>query len=1257
MKKTFLLFILILLLGGMTQQVWGQTTVFVDDFSTEQNAAWTTSGTIGSSSWSVNRSGADWGARRNTSPAQLELTNDASGTANVNGWVFANVSTSGFSSPYNTTLNSNTGTVTWTFNMRQIRPDPAGFGSGSYGVAFILAGSSQNANNTGSGYAVVLGQSGSTDPIRLAKYNNGLGTLTNILTSNTSGLTDFGAEYLSIKVTYNPSTNTWELFLRNDGSSAFADPSAGSLTSQGTAVDNAYTGIELSYLGGYWQGSTGANLMAFFDNVKVTVAEAGTPSITINPSSLTGFNYIQGSGPSSEQSFIVSGANLNEGITLTAPTNYEISEKSGADFTNKIVLGETDGSVGETTIYVRLKAGLSGGNYNDENITAASDGATDKTVTCSGYVEAPLTTTLPYSETFNSNLAGVYTYSVSGATKVWVHDGTGAASMNGYNSGDIEEDWLILPGINLNNYTNEVLTFQSWYQYGNDDADNYLKLFYSTDYNGLGNPTSATWTELSYTKPSTATTFTSSGNIELGAINGTSVYIGFKYRGVLGGYRSWKIDNISIEEADVIAPSSFTANASSTSQINLSWAQNSSNDNVLIVFDTDNSFTEPFDGETYSVSSNALGGTIIHNASATSFEHNGLDPNTTYYYKAWSVDGSNNYSDGVIANAKTLKNEPSNHVEGFTASSGTPTTSAINLTWTDAAGDVVPDGYLIKGSSTSYAAIVDPVDGTAEYDGALIKNITQGTQTATFSGLTENTTYYFKIFPYTNSGTNINYKTNETVPQASTTTDEQTWLEDFEAASKGSYDIGNITGTMGSWELSDALIGSTLNDRKNGAKSGRVRNTGHIMMNFDKSEGAGTVKIYHAKYGTDTDGSWKLQYSTNDGTNWNDLGNTVSTSSTTLTEAEFTVNIPSNVRFKIVKLTGNRINFDDISITAYSAASQVSQTVNSTGLVQFNSQPTALVMNIGSILGEGDITCQRHLNAPNTTSGISESNISNYRWVIVKDAGITSINTELRFYLKDIPNHGISEGATGIKLYKRSTPGSGDFELVGTLTYVDMGAGQNDDYLSISNVTSFSEFVFASNDEGLPVELASLTASTVNGNVKISWQTATEVNNYGFEVERSEKQEARSEKWEKIGFVKGNGNSNSTKNYSFTDNAVSKSGKYAYRLKQVDNDGSFTYSQIVETDVTVNLSYTLGQNYPNPFNPTTKISYTIPETGLVTLKVYNIVGEHVAELVNKTQEAGKYEIEFNGSSLSNGVYFYELKANGFTSVKKLMLLK
>ncbi|MCE7926873.1 MAG: hypothetical protein DYG98_27880, partial [Haliscomenobacteraceae bacterium CHB4] len=267
--------LLCLMLGGNV--AWGQVTVFSDDFSTNTSATYTTSGAIGASAWSILRSGDDWGGRRNTSPAQLELTNDVGATANAGGWVLASTPSSSFSAPYNTTLSSNTGIVTWTFNMRQIRTDPSGFGAANYGMAFILAGSSTTNNNTGNGYAVVLGQSGSTDPVRLARYSGGIqGTMTDIITSNTTGLTDFGAEYLSVKVTYTASTNTWELFLRNDGGAAFSDPESGSLTSQGTAVDNTHTGAVLALMGAWWQGSTTASQTAFFDNTKVTVCNPGT---------------------------------------------------------------------------------------------------------------------------------------------------------------------------------------------------------------------------------------------------------------------------------------------------------------------------------------------------------------------------------------------------------------------------------------------------------------------------------------------------------------------------------------------------------------------------------------------------------------------------------------------------------------------------------------------------------------------------------------------------------------------------------------------------------------------------------------------------------------------------------------------------------------------------------------------------------------------------------------------------------------------
>jgi hypothetical protein len=202
-----------------------QTVVFSDNFSTSTSNSWTSSSSLGG--WSVTRSGSDFGARRNSSQL-LELSNDISGSGNSNGWVAVSKATSDYSSPYNTTLGSNPGLVRWSFNIRQVRTDPAGMGDGNYGVAFILAASNSNVMTDGNGYAIVHGQSGSTDPVRLVRYTGGLrGTLTDMIVSNTDGLGDFGAEYLSVQINYNPFNNEWELFVRNDGGSSFTDPATG----------------------------------------------------------------------------------------------------------------------------------------------------------------------------------------------------------------------------------------------------------------------------------------------------------------------------------------------------------------------------------------------------------------------------------------------------------------------------------------------------------------------------------------------------------------------------------------------------------------------------------------------------------------------------------------------------------------------------------------------------------------------------------------------------------------------------------------------------------------------------------------------------------------------------------------------------------------------------------------------------------------------------------------------------------------------
>ena len=268
------------------------TTVFSDDFSTDQGSGFTTSGRIGNSRWIVTRSGDDFGARIHNDV--LTLTNDASpNVSNGNGWVFVSTPTTAFSTPYNPTLKSNTGVVTWTFNMRQSRTALGGFSFGSYGVAFIIGCTSTDVYTSGDGYAIVLGNPGTPDPVRFVKFTGGISSLG---TSNTDlivagpPLNDPRNNYMSIRLTYTPSTNTWELFGRNDGSSGFADPTSGTLTLLGMVVNDTYTDVPLNFMGAYWQGSIGANQTSTFDNVSVTVASA-VPDYTGAPSGISSGTY------------------------------------------------------------------------------------------------------------------------------------------------------------------------------------------------------------------------------------------------------------------------------------------------------------------------------------------------------------------------------------------------------------------------------------------------------------------------------------------------------------------------------------------------------------------------------------------------------------------------------------------------------------------------------------------------------------------------------------------------------------------------------------------------------------------------------------------------------------------------------------------------------------------------------------------------------------------------------------------------------
>ncbi len=194
-----------------------------------------------------------------------------------------------------------------------------------------------------------------------------------------------------------------------------------------------------------------------------------------------------------------------------------------------------------------------------------------------------------------------------------------------------------------------------------------------------------------------------------------------------------------------------------------------------------------------------------------------------------------------------------------------------------------------------------------------------------------------------------------------------------------------------------------------------------------------------------------------------------------------------------------------------------------------------------------------------------------------------------------------------------------------------------------------------------PVELTSFRCTISSNKIILLWLTATETNNRGFEVERKLAGDTlppynENEGWQKIGFVEGNGTTTSEHSYTFSDTDV-LTGKYLYRLKQIDLDGHLEYSNEIEAEITAPDKYFLEQNYPNPFNPATSIGYSLKNDGFVSLKIYNILGQEAADLVHKNQKAGYYTVSFNASELPSGVYIYTLSASGYMAGRKMLLIR
>ncbi len=261
-------------------------------------------------------------------------------------------------------------------------------------------------------------------------------------------------------------------------------------------------------------------------------------------------------------------------------------------------------------------------------------------------------------------------------------------------------------------------------------------------------------------------------------------------------------------------------------------------------------------------------------------------------------------------------------------------------------------------------------------------------------------------------------------------------------------------------------------------------------------------------------------------------------------------------------------------------------------------------------------------------------------------------NTYIDLY---IPNSSgalafVQGGVGNVGVENEGTSGQRTFCFSYALGYLTDGSSPSTKADLLNQITGFFNLV-------IPVELISLSADVTDNNVQLSWQTATETNNRGFEIERSSDNKA----FTKVGFVPGRGTTTEKSAYSYIDKDAQE-GKLYYRLKQVDFNGAYEYSGTVEVNYSVPAEFSLLQNYPNPFNPSTRIKFSLAADSKVSIKVYNLLGQQVASLLNGEYTAGRHEVNFNASSFSSGIYFYVINAAGkdgknFTATKKMTLMK
>jgi len=227
-----------------------------------------------------------------------------------------------------------------------------------------------------------------------------------------------------------------------------------------------------------------------------------------------------------------------------------------------------------------------------------------------------------------------------------------------------------------------------------------------------------------------------------------------------------------------------------------------------------------------------------------------------------------------------------------------------------------------------------------------------------------------------------------------------------------------------------------------------------------------------------------------------------------------------------------------------------------------------------------------------------------------------------------------------------------DYSLIGAFH-------QNYDETGQNGISDAGAAYLFQNSNVLPVELSKLNGYRVSNGVALDWETSSENGNYGFEVQRLvTSSDKNTNDWKAIGFVQGHGTSTVSHFYSYEDISpgVTNGKELCYRLKQIDLNGGYQYSGTISVNQVIS-GFNLLSVYPNPFNPITTIRFSLTETDYISLKIFNLMGQDVAELVNSVLPAGVHEVEFEGENLASGKYFIRLQAGDQVRISKVTLLK